>query len=168
MTGSGFTVWITGSDEAAVERVGEEVASRLAARHLAVDLLAPRTPGVAALAGERREERMAFVAAALARHGVATVVALPAPARAARDRARAELGRMIEVYVHGAGADPPAYEAPDRAEVEVVVPETSPGAGAERTVRTLELLGLIGREEGGYSEDEEREVIRRLKAFGYL
>lgn len=168
MMESGFTVWVTGSDDAAVARVAEEIASRLAARRVAVDLLVPSTPGVAALAGEGRERRIACVAAALARHGVATVVALPAPTRAARDAARAELGRMIEVYVHSAGADPPPYEAPDRAEVEVAVPEASGGVGVERTLRTLEVLGLLAREESGYSEVEEREVIRRLKAFGYL
>jgi len=53
--------------------------------------------------------------------------------------------------------------------VEIVLPEPVPGAGAERTIRTLEVMKMLGRETGGvYSEDEEREIIRRLKAFGYL
>ena len=35
--------------------------------------------------------------------------------------------------------------------------------------RLREVLGLLARDtQAGYSEDEEREVIRRLKAFGYL
>jgi len=32
----------------------------------------------------------------------------------------------------------------------------------------LEVLRLLPRDEARYSEEEEREVIRRLKAFGYL
>jgi adenylylsulfate kinase len=167
MTGPGFTVWVTGPDAPALERIGEEIGARLAARNLPVDLLDGRTPGVEALAGEGMERRVACVARALARHGVATVVALPVPTRAARDAARAELGRMIEVWVH-AGRDDPRYETPERAEVEIVVPETSPGAGADRTLRTLEVLGYLGRDDSAYSADEEREVIRRLKAFGYI
>jgi hypothetical protein len=56
-----------------------------------------------------------------------------------------------------------------RAEVEVVFPDHGAGTGADRALRALELLGLLEPVEGGaYSEDEEREVIKRLKAFGYL
>jgi hypothetical protein len=33
---------------------------------------------------------------------------------------------------------------------------------------TLEVLRLLPRDETRYSEEEEREVIKRLKAFGYL
>jgi hypothetical protein len=62
-----------------------------------------------------------------------------------------------------------AYEAPEKPEVEVTDPEPEPGAGVERTLHTLEVLGWLERDAGSaYSEDEEREVIRRLKAFGYL
>jgi hypothetical protein len=36
-------------------------------------------------------------------------------------------------------------------------------------LRTLELLGFLDPQAGSaYSEDEEREVIKRLKTFGYL
>jgi len=49
------------------------------------------------------------------------------------------------------------------------VPEPSPGAGVEQVLRTLEVLELLPRDEDrAYSDEEEREVIRRLKAFGYL
>jgi hypothetical protein len=161
MTGAGFTVWVTGPEKA----LADAVAARLAARHVPVELLDERTPGIDALAGADLERVVAFVARTLARHGVSTVVALAASTRAGRDGARAELERMIEVHVHeGAGGVTP----PERAEVEVLVPEPSPGSGVERTLRTLELLGFLPPGDRVYSEEEEREVIRRLKAFGYL
>jgi hypothetical protein len=169
MTELGFTVWVTGPDADAVEEVAAELYGRLQARPVEVELFDRRTPGVEALAGEGSERRVAFVAGALARHGIATVVALPAPTRAAREQARAELERMIEIEV--VSARPPAasgWEPPERAEVEIRLPDEPASAGAERALRTLEVLGYLPRAEQGYSEEEEREVIRRLKAFGYL
>jgi len=164
-----FSVWVTGPEQGAVEAIAEELARRLAARRLVVEVLDRRTPGIDALAGEGLERRAAFVAGLLARHGVAVVVALPVAARAARERVRTELGRMIEVYARPAHQAPDTYEPPERPEVEIAVPEPSPGAGVEQALRTLELLDLLPRgEDRAYSEEEEREVIRRLKAFGYL
>jgi hypothetical protein len=148
MSGPGFTVWVTGADGAARRTLGEEIAARLRERGLDVNVLDESVPGVA-------------------RHGVATVVTLAAPTRAARDGARAELQRMIEVWVRGPAAEPPSYEPPDRPEVEVSTTEPA-GQGATRTLRTLEVLRHLPRDERSYSESEEREVIRRLKAFGYL
>ena len=170
MSAPAFSVWVTGPDPGAVETIAEELGRRLAARHVAVEVLDRRTPGIDALAGEGVERRVAFATGLLARHGVAVVVALPVATRAARERVRAELPRMIEVYVrpaHEAGGT--AYEPPERPEVEITVPEPSPGAGVEQALRTLEVLDLLPRgEDRAYSEEEEREVIRRLKAFGYL
>jgi hypothetical protein len=158
-----FSVWVTGPDSARVEAVADEIARRLSARHLAVEVLDSRTPGIATLLGEGAERRTIFVAALLARHGVASVVALPA-SRAACQQARADLGRMVEVYVPEAHAASPDYEPPDRPEVEV-----DDAGGVERVLRTLEVLGHLPRgEDRGYTDEEEREVIRRLKAFGYL
>ena len=169
MTGAGFTVWVTGPEATAVRALADALAARLAARHVPVEILDERTPGIDALGGASLERRVAFVARTLARHGVSTVVGLAASTRAGRDAARAELERMIEVYVHeGADAGTVGYEPPERAEVEVLLPEPSAGVGVERTLRTLELLGFLPPGDRVYSEEEEREVIRRLKAFGYL
>jgi len=162
----GFTVLVTGPDAAVVEHVALEIDGRLHGRGTPTELIDSRTPGAEAL---RAEGAATFVAGALARHGVVTVLALPAPARAARDRARAALGRLIEVYVPSSGCAGAAYEPPLRAEVEVAVPEVGTGNAADRVVRTMELLGLLEPQAGtAYSETEEREVIKRLKAFGYL
>src|SRR5262249_39805787 len=96
----GFTVLVTGPTEADVESVALEIDGRLRARGVAVELIDSRTPDVLCL---RAAGAATFVAGALARHGVVTVLALPAPSRAARDRARDMLGRLVEVYVRTEG-----------------------------------------------------------------
>jgi hypothetical protein len=166
----GFVVWVTGPDAASLAAVAEEIAHELEARHLAVERFDERTPGIGALAGGGRERRLAFVASALARHGVVSVVAFGGTSRAGRDAARADIGAMIEVHVQAPDKTPAiGYEPPERAEVEILLPEPAPGAGVARTLRTLEVLAFLAPAgEGAYSEEEEREVIRRLKAFGYL
>jgi hypothetical protein len=166
--GLGFTVWVTGPDDRIVSGVAESIAARLAARHVPVELLDARTPGVEAIAGPNAGACIAFVAGALTRQGASVVVGLPERSRAARERARADLGRMVEVYVRRLGQEAADYEAPLRAEVEITLPEPEAGAGVERTLRTLEVLELLpAAARSAYSADEEREVIRRLKAFGY-
>ncbi len=159
-----FSVWLTGPDPRAVEAIADAIARRLSVREVPVEVLDLRSPGVDALAGEGIECRAAFVAEALARHGIATVVALPVPTRAARARARAAVAHMIEVHVCTADFPSERYEVPDRPEVEI-----ADEAGVERVLGTLEVLGMLARgTDRSYTEDEEREVIRRLKAFGYL
>jgi hypothetical protein len=68
-----------------------------------------------------------------------------------------------------AGAGGGTYEPPARPEVQVDFPESELDVAVERTLRTLELLGYLRpASDTAYSADEEREVIRRLKSFGYL
>jgi hypothetical protein len=156
----GFVIWVTSADADARRAMGEEIAVRVRERGFEVDLLDDRSPGVAALAGEGFASRVACIVGALGRHGIA------APSRE-RDAARGELPRLIEVYVRDPGPEPAGYEPPDRPEVEASTTEP-PGQAATRVLRTLEVLGHLPRDERSYSESEEREVIRRLKAFGYL
>jgi hypothetical protein len=161
----GFTVLVTGPSASDVEVVACEIDAGLRARGRPTELIDSRTPGAAGL---RVEGAATFAAGALARHGIVTILALPAPARATRDRAREALGRLIEVHVSSEGTVGCGYEPPMRAEVEIVLPDPR-GAGADRVLRALELLGFLAHEPtGAYSADEEREVIKRLKAFGYL
>ena len=163
----GFTVLVTGPSASDVEMVARDIDAGLRARGRPTELIDSRTPGAAEL---RVEGAATFAAGALARHGIVTILALPAPARATRDRAREALGRLIEVHVSSEGTVGCGYEPPLRAEVEVVLPDPRGGAaGADRVLRTLELLGFLAHEPtGAYSADEEREVLKRLKAFGYL
>jgi len=164
----GVVVWVTGPSDDMTARVASAVTMRLGRRQLPAELLTVRTEGIDVLAGDGMERRVAFVAQALVRHGIVVVVAVPSPSRAVRDEIRASLRRFIEVYVpvgaHGAG-----FEPPERAEVQIDFPETELDAAVERTLRTLELLGYIRpADDPSYSDEEERQVIRRLKSFGYL
>jgi hypothetical protein len=164
-----FTVWVTGAEPRVLHDVADDLAARLAARRVRVEVLDARTPGLETLAGDALEQRIAFVAGLLAQHGVAVIVALPG-SRRGRDGARARLGRMIEVHVR-AGVEAPTsgYEAPERAEAEVEVVAGRPPAGVDHVLPTLEVLSLLSRaHDRSDSADEEREVIRRLKSFGYL
>jgi adenylylsulfate kinase-like enzyme len=164
----GVVVWVTGPGEAMVERVAHAIHDRLARRHLEPELLTPQTPGIEALGGDDLARRVGFVADRLLRHGVVVVVAVPSPSRAERDQIRAALGRMIEVHVP-VGSASGTYEPPFRPEVQIDFPESELDAAVERTLRTLELLGHVRpADDAAYSADEEREVIRRLKSFGYL
>jgi hypothetical protein len=160
MTTEGFAVWVTGQDRAGVASVAEALAQRLAGR-IGVELFDAHTPGIDVVG----VEGAVFAARALVRHGVASVLELSA-SRATRDRAREVIGRFIEVHVVDGGVR--GAEDPERAEVEVSVPEA--GAGVERVIRSLEVLGFLAEQgsSGEYSAEEERAVIRRLKAFGYL
>ena len=162
-----FVVWVTGADAAAVGAVADVLARRLAAREVVHEVLDRATPGIAAFGPDDAPRAVAFGAGVLARHGVATVVAVPTPRRAARDRARADVGCMIEVEVRGGAAPSPRYEPADRAEVEVDGDDVA--RAADHILHTLEILERLPRtDERAYSAREEREVIRRLKAFGYL
>lgn len=163
-----FTVWVTGADADAVRTIAAEIGRGLTERGIPAETLDPTTCGIDAV-DARVERLVTFAAAALARHGVATVVALRADARGVRDRARMAIPRMIEVWVRATAAPDGAYDAPERPEVEVAHPEPHPRAATERTLHTLEVLGFVPRRSAeSYSDEEERQVIRRLKAFGYL
>jgi adenylylsulfate kinase-like enzyme len=164
----GVAIWVSGPNDAAVARVAEAVHDRLARRHVTTELLDARLPALEPLAGADMDRRVAVVARFLVRHGVAVVVAVPSVRRASREAIRADIGRMIEVYVGVAGGRID-YEAPARAEVQVDFPESELDAACERTLRTLELLHYLPpADDPSYTAEEERQVIRRLKSFGYL
>ena len=159
----GIVVWVTSAQPGAAQDVAVLVAEAIAARELTVELLHAERPGLEPVG---TPAGLAAVAELLASHGVHGVVAEATSSRAMRDEFRRRIGRMIEVYVP---ADAPAasWEAPAQAEVEVDA--TSGAAGVARVLRTLELLGYLKpRDDLAYSPDEEREVIKRLKAFGYM
>jgi adenylylsulfate kinase-like enzyme len=167
MTPPGVVVWVSGPAEDATARVAMAIADRLTRRRVSTELLTPRTPGIAPLAGDGMERRVAFVAATLVRHGIAAVVAIPCPSRVVRDEIRVVLGRFIEVYVPVAARA--GFEPPDRPEVRVDFPETELDGAVERAIRTLELLHYVPpADDPSYSAEEERAVIKRLKSFGYL
>lgn len=178
MRGTGFTVWFTGLPGAGKRTISDEVARRLTGRHLPVEQLDARTPGIDVLAGTeagdvaRYERRLGFLATILNRHGVAVLVASVSPSRETRDALRASIERFVEVYVRRPMPAPAAgqdYEAPLRPEVEVVTPQEAVAAAADKIVKTLEILGYVPRaSESVYTAEEEQQIIQRLKDFGYL
>jgi adenylylsulfate kinase len=106
-TDTGFVLWFTGLSGAGKSTVAEAVAPRLRARGHRVELLdgdevrASLCRGL----GFSREDRdtniarIGYVAAMLARHGVAVLVAAISPYREARDRVRGSVDHFVEVFV---------------------------------------------------------------------
>ena len=164
---NGFVVWVTGPNDVMVARVAHAIGAALGRRRRDLEMLDDRTPGFDLIAGAGIDRAAAFAAARLALHGVAVVVAVPSPSRAVREAGRAASDRMIEVYIPGGARA--GYEPPERSEVQVDFPETELDAAVARTLRTLEVLGHLGPAgDTAYTDEEEREVIRRLKSFGYM
>jgi len=160
----GIVVWVTSARPGAAQEVAGLVAEALAARALPVEVLHAERPGLEPVG---TPAGLAAVAELLAGHGVHGVVAEAATSRAMRDEYRRRISRMIEVYVPSDAPGASTWEAPAQAEVEVEA--ASGAAGSARVLRTLELLGYLrARDDAAYSPDEEREVIKRLKAFGYM
>jgi adenylylsulfate kinase-like enzyme len=164
ITERGVVVWVTAASTAAAHETAVLLAEALAARELRVELLHGERPGFESIT---EPAGLAAVAGLLAGHGIHSVVAEAVSSRAARDAARRSLGSMIEVFVQSGAAASPTWEAPPQAEAEV--DGSAAVASIPRVLRTLEVLGYLKpRDDLAYSPDEEREVIKRLKAFGYM
>ena len=103
----------------------------------------------------------------MARNGSIPIVALISPYRSSRARARAEIGRFVEVYINTplevceqrdvkglyrrarageiremTGIDDP-YEAPEHAEIVVDAVRLAPNESADYILRELERRGLL-------------------------
>ncbi|GAB6876687.1 adenylyl-sulfate kinase [Thermaerobacter litoralis] len=103
----GVTVWFTGLPGAGKSTLAREVAARLRARGLPVEVLDGdvlrqtlcRDLGFTPADRERQVERAAWVAATLTRHGVIVLVAVIAPYRHSREQARRTIGDYLEVFL---------------------------------------------------------------------
>jgi ATP sulfurylase/adenylyl-sulfate kinase len=103
----GFVVWLTGLSGAGKSTIAQEVAAELRGVGLPVEVLdgdvvrQRLSQGLGFSRADRDENirRIGFVANLLARNGTAVVVAAISPFREAREQARSEIGRFIEVYV---------------------------------------------------------------------
>jgi adenylylsulfate kinase len=107
MAGEGFVVWFTGLPSAGKSTLARLLDEALRQRGWPVEVLdgdevrLRLTKGLGFSREDRDENirRIAFVARLLARHGVAAITAAISPYRAARDEARQEIGRFVEIYV---------------------------------------------------------------------
>jgi len=173
----GFCIWMTGLPSAGKTTIGKVLVERLAARGWYAELLDGDEirRGLSADLGfdrasrEAHAGRVSFVAKLLARNGSIPIVALISPYRSSRARARAEIGRFVEVYVNTplavceqrdvkglykkarageikemTGVDDP-YEPPEHPEIVVDAVKGQPGDSAEFVLRELERLGWLPR-----------------------
>ena len=105
---SGFTIWFTGLSCSGKTTVSQAVARMLRERGLLVEVLdgdvvrenLSRGLGFSKADRDENIRRIAFVSKLLTRNEVATLVAAISPYRAAREAARREIGRFVEVYVN--------------------------------------------------------------------
>ena len=172
----GFVLWFTGLPSAGKSTLAGTVAECMRARgDRPVEVLdgdelrqhLSRELGFSKADRDTHIRRVAFVASLLARNGVAVVAAFVSPYRAARDEARAQIERFVEVYVrcpleelirrdvkglyakalrgeieNFTGVSDP-YEEPLNAELIVDTNLEPAEASAQRVVATLEKLGYL-------------------------
>ncbi len=171
----GFCLWLTGLPSAGKTTIGKILIERLAARGWYAELLDGDEirRGLSADLGfdrasrEAHAGRVAFVAKLLARNGAIPIVALISPYRSSRAKARAEIGRFVEVYVSTplavceqrdvkglykrarageikemTGIDDP-YEPPEHPEITVDAVGRSPAESADYVIGELERTGWM-------------------------
>lgn len=107
MVDAGFTVWFTGLSGAGKSTLARVIEQRLKAGGRNVEVLdgdIVRTHLCKDLGFSREDrdtniKRIAFVCNLLTRNGVASIAAAISPYRGAREWARKEIGKFVEVYV---------------------------------------------------------------------
>ena len=197
MTAEGFVVWFTGLPSSGKSTLARALEGALRSRGQRVEVLdgneirARLGRGLGFTREDRDENvrRIAFVARLLARQGVAAITAAISPYREARDEARSENGRFVEVYVrcplelciardvkgiyqralageiqNFTGISDP-YEEPLRAELVVDTSQEGPEVGLSRIVRTLNALGYLShRRRGVTSVPLPTYLVERIQA----
>ena len=177
----GFCLWLTGLPSAGKTTIGRALVERLTARERFAELLDgdELRRGLSADLGfdrasrEAHAGRVTFVAKLLARNGAIPIVALISPYRSSRAKARAEIGRFVEVYINTplevceqrdvkglyrrarageiremTGIDDP-YEPPENPEIVVDAVRLAPAESAELILTDLERRGLLPRASPG-------------------
>jgi len=171
----GFCLWLTGLPSSGKTTIGRVLIERLTARGRFAELLDGDEirKGLSADLGfdrasrEAHAGRVSFVAKLLARNGAIPIVALISPYRTSRAKARAEIGRFVEIYISTplnvceerdvkglykrarAGeikemtgiSDP--YEPPEHPEILVDAVRLTPSQSADLILRELEKMGLL-------------------------
>jgi adenylylsulfate kinase len=150
MPSKGLAIWLTGLSSAGKTTIARAVYAELRANDLHVELLDGdeirrnlcKDLGFSKHDRDENIRRITFITGLLVRNGVIVLISAISPYRAAREQARQQIGRFVEVYVnaplevcekrdikglyrkaragelHGVtGVDDP-YEAPVRPEIE--------------------------------------------------
>jgi adenylyl-sulfate kinase len=171
----GFVIWFTGLSGSGASTLARALARALDARGRRVEVLdgdEVRARLVPDLGGSKAERdakvaRVAYVARLLAHHGAVVVAAVTSPYRDARDQARREIGRFVEVHVdcpletcvardatglyrRALAGDLPnvpgisdPYEPPRSPEIVVPSGAETPEASVQRILRKLVDLGYL-------------------------
>ena len=175
MTHHGFCIWLTGLPSAGKTTIAKALTPKLKALGWNVELLdgdevrmgLSADLGFDRKARETHAGRVTFVAKVLARNGVIPIVALISPYRTSRAKARAEIGRFVEVHVttplevceerdvkglykkaragqikEMTGIDDP-YEAPEHPEIVVETLHHTPEQSADLIIAELRKLGWL-------------------------
>jgi adenylylsulfate kinase-like enzyme len=153
-TRRGWTIWLTGGEEAGGTRVAEALRRRLSQAGVSAVLLdsgrlwpllasqSPHTPE----ACDHCYAQLVDIAAWLTRSGENVIIAAAGHRRCYRAAARARLAPFAEVWVRcpacGAGeADAlPPYEPPEAPELVLDAASIAPACAAERIVERLRLV----------------------------
>ena len=171
----GFCLWMTGLPSSGKTTIGRLLVERLGERGWYSELLDGDEirKGLSADLGfdrasrEAHAGRVGFVAKLLARNGSIPIVALISPYRTSRAKARAEIGRFVEVYINTplavceqrdvkglykkaragqikemTGVDDP-YEPPEHPEIVVEAARGTPSEAADFVLKELERLGWL-------------------------
>ncbi len=201
MERSGFTVWLTGLPSSGKSTLAGLLAERLRGYGHAVEILdgdevrrhLSRGLGFSREDRDENIRRIAFVAKLLTRVGGVAIVAAVSPYRAAREDARREIGRFVEVYVscpveecmqrdvkglyrRAVRGEVPAftgvsdpYEPPVDPEVSVETHRETVERSVEKILHGLRELGYLPPEpEEAVPADERLAIVSRLQRLGYL
>ena len=193
----GFTVWLTGPPNSGKTTLGLLLARSLRALGVATLHVQEQDLRNHLGAGDDPDAlaRQAIWLASLAvQGGAACVVGVTAPTAEQRREARASLGEYLEVHLDcpleqlvnrdasglyaqalASGGEPPGgpYQAPLDPEVRCPTGREAPQESLARVLAYLAEAGLIAAsseagDEAVYSDDEEAEIVARLKDLGYL
>jgi adenylylsulfate kinase len=107
MDNSGFTIWMTGMSGAGKSTLANYLAARLRSFGRKVELLdgdeirEVLSKGLGYSKEDRNTNirRIAYVAKLLSRNGVVAITAAISPYREAREQARRDIGRFVEIFV---------------------------------------------------------------------
>lgn len=173
MSSNGYCLWLTGLPCAGKTSIAEALLPLLRERGWNVELLdgdevrrgLSSDLGFDRAGREAHAGRVSFVAKLLARNNVIPIVALISPYASSRARARAEIGRFVEIYVttpidvceqrdtkglykkarqglirEFTGVDDP-YEVPEHPDVRVDTLDRTPADSARQVLAELDRLG---------------------------
>lgn len=199
----GFTVWFTGLPGAGKSTISHLLGKKLKEWERNAEILdsdVVRTNLCQGLGFSKQEcdisiQRVAFLCKLLTRNGVAVISTAISPYRAAREKARKEIGNFVEVYakcplevcverdISGlyqkalkgdiqdfAGVSDP-YEEPLNAEVVVETDKETAEESANKIFQKLIELGYVSQTGAAghvYSPEEEDKIKERLSRLGYI